>query len=409
MVADMYVRRTRTTVKMISHVFRDVNSVYTSDLTILRPCFLLSAQSILFLLNMLSIKFPSSQLTLVVLSTLALIVAGSVESRELQTAAKFRANYSAEFQHLRDNFCLGDAPIIQVTCFGNLTFLGTSDPSIQCSKLSIPDTFVNGTTYQCINTCVESDCQSIYLAVDGLAAKDGPFGSIKFSCEGDTVRDVDAFMNYLGGNNGTCAAAFGTSTRNLHIARLGVSCSAGSTLKYVYDDTYFECYSPDTFYFNTANGQDDIYTCGTGESCSGVECVVPFSDIYVNADLPILLDSCVESLLGDPVTSFPTSSPMQSSLDFSARFVASWGRLFDPLTSLVTCTSGNPTITVSCENAASISFVNSSDSFLNCTNVGANTMKCLSDDAKIDNVFTDVFYVSIVTCRDGRYIFRFEK
>jgi hypothetical protein len=334
-------------------------------------------------------------LAVMALSTIASTSGTPTDIRNLQTNFTFMANYSADFQYLRDTFCDGDAPVLQITCVGNLALLGTSDPSIQCSELSSSD-LLNGTTYQCINTCVDTDCESIYLAADGLASQDGPFASIYFTCEGDTVQDVDAYVNYVGGNNGTCAVSPGaTVTRNIHIARLGVSCPIGSSRDYVFDDTYFECKSPGSFSINTAldgGGESDIYTCGNGENCAGLECSVPFSDLYVNADLPQFLDRCVESTV--PVTPFPTAAPGPSAFEFSAQFQASWGRLYGPTTSESTCTGGNPAVIVSCENGASISFVNSTESSMNCTKLSDSELKCIGDGSAIDNFFTTVYYVS---------------
>jgi hypothetical protein len=347
-------------------------------------------------------KFLLLQLMLTAFPAIALIDTGSRNFRKLQDTTFFRANYSADFQYLRDALCLGDAPTIEITCFGNLTILGTSDPSIQCTQLPTPDSFENGETHRCSSNCSGAECTSSYLSSDGLAVEDGPFASIYFSCEGVTLQDVDAFMNYVGGNTGTCAVASGAISRSYHIARLGVLCPAGSSWKYVYDDTYFECYSFDTAVFNTALGEADIYTCSSGSFCGGLECDIPFSDIYVNADVPALFDSCVESNV--PITSFPTPSPVLSTFIFSARFVASWGRLFDPIASASHCSSGNPAVVVSCESGASITFMNSTDEMMNCTNISAYELKCLGDETKIDNLFTSVSYVSTVTCRGKHHL-----
>jgi hypothetical protein len=330
------------------------------------------------------------QLILVAVFTISLIDAEPTDIRKLQSTAMFRANYTADFQYLRDSFCLGDAPVLQITCFGDMTIIGTSDPSIQCSEW-IPD-YVNRTTYQCNNTC--TDCGSIYLASGDVS--DGPFASIGFTCEGDSVQDVDAYVNFLGGNNGTCAdtTGFGTTvTNNFHVARLGVSCPIGSSRGYIYDDTYFECRSSGSFTLTSTFSDGDKYTCASGLNCGGSVCEVPFSDFYIYADVPAFLDSCVESTM--PITDYPTDSPATSSFEFSVRFVASWGRLFEPIASASNCTSFNPAVVVSCENGASISFVNSTDGRMNCFRIGANELQCVGDESKIDNLLTSVFYVSI--------------
>jgi hypothetical protein len=174
-----------------------------------------------------------------------------------------------------------------------------------------------------------------------------------------------------------------------------VSCPVGSSWDYVYDDTYFECVLGNSFPTDSADSNGNTYSCGQGDNCNGVACDVLFSDLYVNATLPNFLDTCVNSTL--PITTYPTHAPAESPFEFSARFVASWGRLFEPLGSVSTCMDGNPAVVVSCENGATITFVNSTENSMNCTNLSAYELKCLGDGSSINNLFTSVYYVSI-TC-----------
>jgi hypothetical protein len=197
----------------------------------------------------------------------------------------YRANYSADFQYLSHPLCDGPVPVLYVTCSGrNLTILNTSDETILCHRLDEPLT-ENGTSYQCENTCEE--CQTVYrytsTLFDPLA---GPFGSIFFLCEGDTLDEIDASLVYSGGGtNGTCAAPGAESVRNYHIGRLGISCPVGSMRRnifydpnreYVYDDTYFDCVSKGSVTQDIAFAVNDVFACVTGMRCEGPACSFPF-------------------------------------------------------------------------------------------------------------------------------------
>lgn len=319
----------------------------------------------------------------------------SFQSRDLQQQTfNYRANYSAEFQALRDTFCIGDAPILQVTCFSkNMTILGTSNETIICSQLIEP-LVANGTTYECINTCSSTSCESIYLANDNGLSTNGPFGSIWFMCEGNNVDEVDSALTYVGGNNGTCAAATSGFTRNLHIGRLGVSCPVGSTREYVFDDTYFECDSADAISFDSLADPFDVYTCEIGKDCEGEACSVAFSNMYINAYVPKFLDTCVEALV--PITTYPTPAPIpeSSGLTVSVRFEASWGNLFDSEDSVSSCSNGNPVVIVSCENGALIEYVLSTSSSVNCTTISGNELRCTDFANNIVNQFSSAIFVS---------------
>jgi hypothetical protein len=278
----------------------------------------------------------------------------SNDPRQLQQQTlNYRANYSADFQYYRSTNCDGDAPILQVSCFGQgMTVPNTSDTTIVCTKIEEPRyaNGANGTTYECRNTCNETTttaCSDIYLAEKFDADK---FGSIRFMCESDDVREVEASIVYLDGNsNGTCAASSTTTSFNLHVARLGISCPVGSSRGYVYGDTYFECRGLDTFTCDYALDQDpDVYVCISGDTCGAEACNFAFDDLAVIVDLPsLIVDKCIETM--EEITSFSTVAPGPSpSFNFSVRFEASWAILYNSVASMETCTSANPALIVSC-------------------------------------------------------------
>jgi hypothetical protein len=83
----------------------------------------------------------------------------SNDPRQLrQPTLNYQANYTAEFQHWRGVNCMGDVPILQVSCYDEgMTVPNTSDTAIVCTKLSA--------------------CTDIYLAETFDA---NLFGSIRF-------------------------------------------------------------------------------------------------------------------------------------------------------------------------------------------------------------------------------------
>jgi hypothetical protein len=324
--------------------------------------------------------------------------------RQLQQQSLiYRANYTAEFQYWRSTTCDGDAPILQVSCFGQgMSTPNTSDTTIVCTKLQ-ESRVPNGTTYECRNTCNEtttSACTDIYLAEESSLIL---FSSIRFLCESDDVQEVEASLVYLGGNNnGTCAASVSDNSFNVHVARLGISCPVGSGTSrgYVYDDTYFECESLSPFSLDYALPTDpDIYVCISGDTCGASQaCNFAFDDLFVRAELPRFLDSsCIETALSE-ITPFPTGSPTvstsASSLDYSARFEASWAIRYNSEASIADCDSANPTILVVCNNDSRIQFVTATDVSMNCTEISIDQLQCMGDPSAITNQFTSVFFVS---------------
>jgi hypothetical protein len=331
----------------------------------------------------------------------------SNDRRQLQQQTlNYRANYTADFQYWRSVNCAGDAPILQVSCYGQgMTVPNTSDTTIVCTKLQEPSWRVpNGTTYECQNTCnrTTTECSSIYLAE---VYNTNLFGSIRFLCESDDVREVEASLVYLGGNrSGACEASVSDTGNNLHMGRLGTSCPVGSSREYVYDDTYFECrgLGSRTFDFARTDQDPDVYVCRSGEVCGTAACNFAFDDLIVRADVPnLIVDSCIETT--EEFTSFPTVAPGPSpSFDYSVRFEASWAIRYDSEASVATCTSTNPTLVVSCENDARIDFVTSTDILMNCSEISRSELQCMGDVSATTNQFTSVFYVSVLV-----YIIRF--
>jgi hypothetical protein len=325
-----------------------------------------------------------------ILSLLTLIMVESAthsesnDPRQLQTQTlNYRANYSADFQYWRSSTCDGDAPILQVSCFGQgMTVPNTSDTTIVCTKLDVPEV-TSGTTYECQNTCNETtaECSSIYLAEQPSA---NLFGSIRFLCESDDVREVEASLVYLGGiNNGTCDASASTTSANAHIARLGISCpvESGTSRRYEYDDAYFECDGLSPFSLDYAQPTDpDIYVCLSGDICGAEACNFAFDDLTVSAEVSRFNESCVET----------------TQIDYSARFEASWAVRYDSEASIADCDSANPTILVVCENDSRIQFVTATDVSMNCTEISIDQLQCMCDASAITNQFTSVFYVSEV-------------
>jgi hypothetical protein len=216
----------------------------------------------------------------------------SNDPRQLQQQTlNYRANYTADFQYIRTVNCDGDAPILQVSCFGQgMTEPNTSDTTIVCTKLQEPQ-ILNGTTYACQNTCNETStttCSKIYLTETFDA---DTFGSIRFMCESDDVREVEASLTYLGGiNNGTCAASVSDTGLNVHVARLGISCPVGSGTSrgYVYDDSYFECrgIGSSSFDFARTDQDPDVFVCFSGRVC-GAEALPAISPLVTYLSVPM--------------------------------------------------------------------------------------------------------------------------
>jgi hypothetical protein len=316
-----------------------------------------------------------------------------INERDLQASNfAFRANYTAQFQYLHDPLCIGPTPVIQVYCFGpNIQLLSTSDPSIQCSMVN--DVVDGWSTIECNNTCAsDTACEQVYLNLGGTDIKDGPFGKINFQCEGDELSQIDAAVSFLDSGNGTCAAA--ADSRNLHVARMGVSCPTPSgSREYDFDDYYFDCSSYGTPVPGDGN-PGNLFTCINGQNCYGEKCETDFDQMYIDADTSKFQDTCVEPVV--PLA--PTPVPVLNTtglFTFSARFEAAWGLWFDPLSNSAFCSGGTPTVRITCLNGNNIALVNKTYETIKCTTVSSGEMDC-TDNNSTDyvNNFTGVVYVS---------------
>jgi hypothetical protein len=323
----------------------------------------------------------------------------SPSRRSLQTqTSNFRANYTAEFQHLSDPGCSDDSPLLYINCYGqSMTILSTSDSSIACQQMVDP-IVPYGASYECYITCSGTDCQSVYLLKNSAVRPiDGPFGSISFLCEGDTLQDVDASFTYVGEANGTCALSpsVDTTGRNIHFGLLGISCPDvdGTSRGYIYDDTFFECRSEGSFAIDLTDSVNDVYACSAGFDCdAGAECSFPISDITVETNVRSF-SVCVESLDSWAPTVSPTLAP-PSALEYSAQFEAAWALRFDSEGSRSSCFGGeNPLVLVACENGATIEYSSSTDTFMDCTKTSDSELACMASDVGLlVDQFVSVFY-----------------
>ncbi len=332
--------------------------------------------------------------------TLTPVQAPTLTETETNQTLNYRATYRAEFLYLHEFSCTADAPVLQVSCYGTeMKILNMSDASILCVQLD-DSPVANGTTYQCTNTC--TSCTDVYERLGNIA--DGPFASVEFMCEGDSVQQVNAQYFYLSGTEGSCVAApTTTSTRNYHVGRLGVLCSTGSTSsrEYSYDDTYSEC----RFGISTSFGYafdvevnseaEDLYTCIAGNDCEGQPCQFSFPEMRVYATLPNLVSSCIESTVGIPIAPETPQNSLPPSM-YTVQFEASWAQLFesDPSQSS-SCSSVNPSVLITCGAGSSITFANATDSSMLCNKLSSGELLCSGSPSAIRNNVTSVTYVRI--------------
>lgn len=326
--------------------------------------------------------------------------------QQKQQTLNYRVNYTADFQHLVHPSCTGDVPVLAITCHGtNMTILSVSHTSIECTKRNVST--IQGTTYVCTNDCTEDDtCSSVYATSDfPKNAFDGPYGSIRFLCEGNNTQDVNAEFYYASNSKvGTCIADSTTTAQsNLHVARLGVSCpiatngdeSNGVARQYVFDDTYFECRSRNISTADTAAPPNDVYTCFSGQQCNGQGCSFEFDPIQVVTEVPNFAKDCVQALV--PIDRFPTPAPQAETSLYQVRFEASWLTINNDA-NCVSNSNVNPKIRIACDNngESTIVFANATDPTMQCVNVEQNALQCTGDPSQSSNQFTSVAYVSFI-------------
>ena len=313
---------------------------------------------------------------------------GGTETTNVSDEVNYRASYLARFQHLVDPVCEGPNPTIAVFCQGTLTPVSISDSTIECSSLTNSDGWEG---IMCSNTCgsvsVETSCEDVFLESENIGGD--RFGEIVFQCEGADIADVDAYMHYVGGDDGSCIAQTTTSesvpSRNFHVAQLGVQCSEDDT--FIFDDTFFEC----DVYSSTAN-IEGMYTCLAGENCAGEDCTTSFRDMYVEADRENFLQ-CVESVSGAAVptkTSEIESGPVAAG-HYTAVFQARWQLLVD----LETCRGEFAPKRISCTNG-NIELEGPLVGDVDCTMINDSELECTDGAAAtFVNEFSGVRFVSL--------------
>ena len=327
--------------------------------------------------------------------------------RQQQQTLNYRANYTADFQHLLHPSCDGDAPFLGITCYSQkMEISNVSHPSIDCTKSEKP-IVEGGTTYVCTNTCTkDSTCSGVYMVNDGVEnAFDSIHGSIRFMCEGNSTHDLNALYILAGRTNiGSCIAdSTATIQNNIRVARLGVSCpiaTDGNNINdirrhYVFEDTYFECSGNGTLSADPASPPNDVYTCFNGADCRGQGCNFIFGQMEVRTQVPSFVNECVQALV--PIEGYPTPAPQAETLWYRVRYEASWISINANVNYCTSNNDSNPKIRMTCNNNgdSTILFVNATDVTMNCINVEQNTLQCTGDPNQILNKFTTVAYVSL--------------
>jgi hypothetical protein len=312
----------------------------------------------------------------------------SIRGVQSATIPNFRARYVALFGLILDASCTINAPQLEISCTGEIVFEMTSDPSIQCVTSS-------SGVLNCTNTCANSTtipCSSVYLGPVSGAVSDGPFGEIYFQCQGDTVDDVKASLNYQDNGDGFCG---NVDDRVYKTGRLAVSCDGGTY--YTFDDYFFEC---GYYSFSYVIGTDPLqpseqYACIQGNWCDVGSCSIPFDDLYVSSTPNQFDASCIESLNGLPITSTPTAAPVNPGNPvYQATFQTAWG-LLSQGTSVSACASNEiPIVRIQCLNGGTIDFVESESATISCTKKDDSTLECYNSQS-IMNSFPLVTYVSI--------------
>lgn len=333
----------------------------------------------------------------------------------LDDGARFSASYVAQFQYLRNAGCSGPNPFIVVHCLGRIKLTGRSDKRISCIPVA-PGSELEFTPYtglQCSSNCTtDSECEEIFLNTKEVLSGP-PFGSIYFQCSGYFSESVSSVFHVYGvEENSTCAASSSdNSTRNIRIARMGVSClnEAGNAFEYVFDDYYFECLAG-TFNSPTFNYPSGEVACISGRNCLGEQCQFLMDDIYVLSDFRNMDDGCIASV--NPITPAPVSTNAPGPgvpLEFSVVFKVVWGSLIydeelddDIVTSNTDdCIDGtSPVITISCPNS-DITLVNATfPGTTECTSNSPGVLDCTDSGETNTNRLISVDYVSSIPIQE---------
>lgn len=293
-------------------------------------------------------------------------------------AQNFRSTYTGQFQIVQGSTCSSPTPVLRAACQGDVRVTSTSDATISCGT---PRVGFDGLSYiDCTNTCEDFFCFLVYDLFPG---------EIEFVCEGDTVEDTEAIFTFQDSGDGNCTVS-ADDELNFHIARLGISCSDGSTSSFVYDDFHMECDHEEGV--SSLNLGSNLYTCVDGSSCpAGQDCVSEFDPLSIVSRASMYADQCVESLQGLPIQ--PAEPTPLNLLLISTVFQAGWGRLYNTTTVGDSCPTISPVIEIECVDGT-LRYVGADSSTVNCVGVDENTMRCTDSGTSYEGQFTYVQYVS---------------
>ena len=318
-------------------------------------------------------------------------------SKEPDEFTRYKTSYSTKFSHVLEEGCEGPAPMVIAFCFsGSLENIEVSDPSIVCMGPYLTD---NGTAYaRCSNTCIEEECESVYLN-DGTNSD--LWGEVTWDCIGNNVEDVHGAVFIPGSDTGTCDG-FGDASPdymgyNFMIAKLGMLCRPDdvaatdnfTNAEYLYDDRHAECMIP-----AIPSGSMDEYSCLSGRACQTNACTVTIEDIIIEADY-YRFPQCIQTSDGSilPELPLPTSEPRATgtySAVFSVNVQVELSMFYDE----DDCTAHARGLKVSCLNGAITLY--GSPEFMYCSKNGTSDVECIEKNETTPfNKWGSVVYVSI--------------
>lgn len=322
-----------------------------------------------------------------------------------KSGVNVRASYQARFQHLKDPNCIApETPQVRLYCRGDIELVSTSDPRITCTNMT-PGGW-NG--LECTVTCAnDTECTQIYMVESGLIGN-GNFGEVEFTCEGTEVNDVDAYLHYVAGPNGSCDATSSQNGRNFHVAQLGVACPETTTtttttagVTYNFDDYFFEGD------LNNFVGQfDGRYTVYDGTNCGSSSCTVRYDEVYIQAESHNF-HHCMQ-----PVgTSFAIPSPQtleelrapygQTGYNYMVQFEANWQEVVDAnFCSVVD--GAAPTVQIMCLDDAQIVLVETLETSVVCDTISTSVLEC--SDVNSGNAYTGVIYTCTSSTLPETYV-----